>query len=684
MFKSRFLTIFLAAVITALSGHLVYQVLERVGDPRVDLTADNLFSLSAGSQKILEKMQLEGVEPIELKLYFSETSGQTLPSFIKDFITYERYLRHLLKGYERAAGGKIEIAFIDPVTDSDEAEDATKDGLESRPINQHGDLFFFGLTLETQTGSKDSIPFLWPNEQDNIEYEISKRIHSLLEPSGKRIGILSSLEVLGTAQNPYMAQMLAAQGKAPQEKWIVVQLLEESYDVAQIDLDQDEISPDDYDVVLVIHPKRLSGKILWALDEWVVRGGNTILFFDPYTLTDMAPQNPQQPWAALQYEPASNLEVLLAAWGLKSPAQTFAADLDLAVRRPVVRGGPSESVVVDLQFSDKHQGKEIGDHPILQGLGSIRFFMAGTLEKEASASAAASAAASADFEPLITTTAAGSTLEIQPGFGGQDGLFYTDLNDAAKLRDRFSPGSEPIVLAYQISGRLPSAYPDGTEFPSTAPAQPPGLPPGIELPPPEGTEMISKEPVPADEQGNATVLVFADVDFISDQLGFQRNILGLTMAVNDNYKVLLNSVDYLLGAEELMGVRSKPNLSRPFLRFDDVEAQAEKETLDRERQIRAEIETFRSELQSKQTAITQRNAALFQRKLQEEVDELNDRIRDGNTELRDIRLQRRSTLEREENKVRFAVLGWMPLLVLLVGLGLYLQRRQQEAIAKKG
>ena len=110
-------------------------------------------------------MNEEGVQPVEITLYFSDTTGKTLPRFIKDFITYERYLRHLLRSYERAAQGKIEVSVIDPVTDSDEAVEAAQDGLEGRAINQHGDQFFFGLTVETQTGSKASIPFLWPEEQ---------------------------------------------------------------------------------------------------------------------------------------------------------------------------------------------------------------------------------------------------------------------------------------------------------------------------------------------------------------------------------------------------------------------------------------------------------------------------------------------------------------------------------------
>jgi ABC-type uncharacterized transport system involved in gliding motility auxiliary subunit len=719
--KSRTLTVILVALICALAIHLVLQLTQGV---RADFTAENLYSLSDGTERILERMQTEGTEPVEIRLYFSETSGKTLPRFIKDFITYERYLRHLLKEYERDAEGKIKVRFIDPITDSDEEEDATKDGLEGRPINQHGDKFFFGLTVETQTGSKQTIPFLWPNEQESIEYEITKRLASLLWPPSKKIGVLSSLEVFGGGDNPYLAQMLAAQGRTPPEKWISIQMLEQAYQVSQIPPDVERLSHDDYDLVLVIHPKNLSEKALWALDEWAVTGGKTIVFVDPYSIADQAPQNPQQPWMALQYEPASQLDPLLAAWGLELPPQTFAADLDLAVKRPVVRGGPAESVLIDLQVTDSTRGATLHDHPALKGIDNVRFFLSGVLRElgggeaaastvsgtvasapaagdAASDSGAADAAppagdgdreaastASADGKvtrvPLITTTTAGSTLEIFPGFGGEGGgLYYTDLNNAAKMQDQYRPGERAQVLAWQISGRLPSAFPQGVEFPSTAPPQPAGLPPGIELPPPEGTAMVRKDAVPEAERRDATVIVFADVDLISDPLAFQRNILGIVNAANDNHLVLLNSVDHLLGAQELMQVRTARHLDRPFTRFDEIEAEAEKQTLEREREIREQVEGFQQELQAKQREATERNAALLQRKVQQDVDSLNERIQAGNAELRAIRLERRAALESQEQAVRVSVLGWMPALVLVLGLGLFVRRKRMEIEARR-
>ncbi len=685
--QSRVLTLALIGLMTVLSIHVANEWFEGL---RVDLTGDDLYSLTDGSHAILDRMQEEGVKPLDIRLYFSETTGKTLPKFVKDFIGYERYLRSLLGEYERAAAGKIQIEWIDPIPDSDAADRAAEDGLDGKLINQNGDLFYFGLAFETQTGSRETIEFLWPQEQENIEYEISKKIHGLLWPTRQRVGVLSSLEVFGGAQDPMMAQMLAAQGRTPAQKWILVQVLEDLYDVSQVAADVDEISREDYDLLVVIHPKALPDKTVFAIDQWVAGGGNTLVFIDPYALGDTPPQNPQQPWAALQYQPASNLAPLLDAWGLELLDNEFAADFELAARRPMSQFGASESVIIDLVVdSMQHDDVLDGESPMLRGLSELRFFLSGVLRESESREEAVADAGAAEEEgaaevagqagdverrPLISTTAAGNTLEVLPGFGGGDALAYTDLNDGARLRDAFTPGEEPLVLAYVVRGKLPTAFPDGVDYPDREAVRPPNLPPEIEVPPPDDVEIIHRDPLPEEERGEAAVVVFADVDFVYDQIAFLQNPFGIVQAQNDNHKVVLNSIDYLLGSQDLMTVRAKSGMSRPFLRFDEIEAQAELDTLDRERQIREEIESFQEELREKQGEITQRNAALFERKLQDEVDELNERILEANRELRDIRKGRREALEREESAVRFAVIGWMPIVVLLVGL--YRARRR--------
>jgi ABC-type uncharacterized transport system involved in gliding motility auxiliary subunit len=670
--SNRLITIVLIAAATALAIHVVSQVASAV---RVDVTEDRLYSLTEGSRQILERMQSEATEPIDITLYFSTTAGKSLPSFIKQFIVYEDYLRALLREYERASGGRVRVHYVDPKPDSDEAQDALDDGLDGKPINQHGDLFFFGLLFETQTGSTDVIDFLWPDRQEDIEYEISRRIFELLWPSSQRIGILSSLDVMPTT-DPYMAQLLAAQGRQAPEPWTAVRLLQERYEVTRIEPDTDHISPDEIDLLLVIHPRSFATKTLWAIDEWVATGGNTLIFVDPYSINDQPPQNPREPWAAMQYTPASSLDRLTEGWGVTRDADQIAADPALATRRQVSRRGGVEPVIVDLSIDQETRDQVVSsDHPITRGLERLRLFTAGGL--------AIDAPEGVTVTPLLTTTATGATLEMKAGFPGRDELVFMDVNDPAKLLDAYREGDAPVVLAALVQGRLRPAFPDGASFPSVTPERPPGLPPGVELPPPDDAEMVTKDPVAEDRRADATVLVVADTDLIADQVAFQNSLLG-TIAVNDNHKLLLNAVDYLFGADELMSVRAKSSIRRPFTRFDEIEAAAEEKTRERERELRDEIAAFQEEIRSKQGELSRRNAALFQKKLQDDVDALNARVRDAERELREIRKARRAALESEERRVRVSIVALMPALVLIMGVTLYVRRSRRRSEGQGG
>lgn len=666
--RSLVVSLLLLGLAAAFGAYVLHYWLAPV---RVDLTEDNIYSLTPGSAALVERMADEGIKPVDVTLFFSETTGKTLPKFIKEFITYERYLRSLLREYERRSDGRLRLEFVDPIPDSDEAQRAADLGLDGKVINQDGDLFYFGLSMETETGSRQMLPFLWPAEQANVEYEISKALHGLLWPEKSRVGVLSSLEVFGSASDPFMAQMLAAQGRQPTPKWISIQLLEELYEVESIDADVDEI-PADLDLLVIVHPKDLPTKTLAALDRYVVRGGDALIFVDAYALDDRPPQNPQQPWAALQYEPASDLGPLFEAWGIERVPNGFAADFELAVRRPVQQFGAAESVIVDLQMegADLEQTVDTAS-PIFSGLADLRMLLPGALRVADGEESGAGLA----IEPLITTTESGAVLTITPGFGGGGGLAFTDLNNPAKLRDAYGQGAEAVNLALSLRGRFPSAFPDGVEYPDREAERPPGLPPGVELPPPDDAEMLRKEPVPEEERGEATVMVFADVDFVGDQIAFLQSPFGILQAANDNHRVMLNAADVLVGADELMAIRSTKKLSRPFELFDEIEAQAEKDTLDRESQIREDIESFQQELRTKQNEITTRNASLFQKRVQDEVDELNDRIADANRELREIRKGRRQALERQESLVRFSVMGWMPILILILGVVRFARRQ---------
>jgi hypothetical protein len=358
----------------------------------------------------------------------------------------------------------------------------------------------------------------------------------------------------------------------------------------------------------------------------------------------------------------------------------------LATIRPTSQRGGAEPVVHDLAIEARTRDQTLAvDHPIFQGVSDLRFYAAGSLRApalEVSESAGESPLEGYEIVPLVTTTASGNTLAVTGGFPGSGGLTFAELESmAGKVRAQLVEGDKPVILAYLVSGRLPAAFPEGTTIPAEPPPPPPpGLPPGIQLPPPADAPLAEKPPIAETERADAAVIVIADVDFIFDGMAFQSSIFGV-QTVNDNHRLLNNAVDYLLGDRSLMSVRAKKSIRRPFVTFDEIEAEAARETQAREGELQAEIERFQQELDEKTRSTA--NVALLQKQVQDEVEELNERIRGSNQELREIRLARRRALEGEESKVRFTTLVVTPTLVLLLGLVLFFRRRSHDAQARR-
>lgn len=668
--NSKITSLILVGLITVFAIHVLYIQGENA---RVDLTETGLYSLTDGTHQILDRMNEEGVKPIDVTLYFSETTGKTLPRFIKNFITYQQYVENLLQEYERYSEGKIRVTFIDPKPDSDEAQDAADFGLDGKPINQHGDKFFFGLVFQTKTGSRDVIDFLWPEKQETIEYEISKKVYNLIWPKKKNVGIMSSLEPLPD-NNPYMRQLMQAQGRQPTEPWASMAVIKENYNLEMIG-DVESISKDDFDLVMVIHPKNFSQKQLYALNEWIVTGGNTVVFLDPFSLLDQPPQATQQNFQAqFQHKPASNLKLLTDAWGLEYSDNQVVRDGELFTQLPNRETRLPEKYLAYLTYDESAIERTINqDSRVIQGLNSLAFYGVGHFKVADDATL--------EFEPLLKSSDQSDSISLQTGFGQQNQATYmtfTDPNEASRGFE--AEGAK--VLAYLIRGQFPDAFPEGGSFPAETPQRPPGMPPGMEMPTPENAEMVTKEAVAEEVKAAANVIVFADTDFISDQLAFQNSFFGLT-ALNDNYKVLLNTVDYLMGSTELMSVRAKKNIRRPFKVFDQIERQADKELLQKEQSILADIERFQNELREKQRGVNQSNAVLLQKKVQDEINELNEKISQGQSQLREIRQQKRAALESQETMVSQLIIGFAPLLVLMIGLFSYYSRRLRQKILLK-
>src|SRR6185369_11111884 len=108
--------------------------------------------------------------------------------------------------YRKQSGGKIVIEKLNPQPDTDAEDFANMDGVEAKMVSFGGEPVYLGLCLE-YIDQKTTIPFMTPDRDKFLEYDISRAISQVINPSKAVIGVISGLPIFGQPMNPMMMQM---------------------------------------------------------------------------------------------------------------------------------------------------------------------------------------------------------------------------------------------------------------------------------------------------------------------------------------------------------------------------------------------------------------------------------------------------------------------------------------------
>ncbi|MCD6394192.1 MAG: GldG family protein [Planctomycetes bacterium] len=613
---------------------------------RADITDQGLYTLSDGTKAVLDGLN----QPIKLKLYYSKTAAMKGPDQIRYFNEYYVFVKALLDEYVTAAKGNVILDVIDPESFSDDEVDAIRHGLKrfSLPGEKN---FFFGMVLETPFGVEKKIDFFSPDREKFVEYDISYLIDTAVTREKRRIGIISSLSMMG--DTGYMAQMMQAQGKQPKPTWGIVRHLQQTYQVNQIDTEVEEIK--DTDILLVIHPKDLPEKTQFAIDQYILKGGRAIICVDPHAVIDQPdPMQMQMMMRGGQMpSSSSSLDKLLNTWGLEMPANTFASDLALAVTgssRPNERPGKIIAILT-LDRNFKSFNTELA---MTAELNKVNVMFPGVLKKTAGAADSGLA-----YTPLLMTTDRGNTWNVSSPYE----LMSPDY---AKLREKFTEGTKPVVMAYRITGKFKSSFPDGVEVPDESAAEPPAA--GDEKE--KKTKTLTGLTEAADD---CDVIVFADVDFISDMVAYQKTFFGITV-VEDNAALMLNAIEDLTGSSNLFSIRSRGNFKRPFKVVDAIELQAEEATAAEEANINAQIASFQKELTDILSKARGKEGAIIETAILNKKMEVESTIRDLQKKLRQVKMKKVRRIEKLGANLRNLCTLPGPAIILLIAIILWVRR----------
>ena len=588
---------------------------------RADLTQNHLYTLSDGTRNILKSID----EPIDLYLFFSDKASEGIPQLRSYFTT----VREMLQEMAARSGGKLRLQVIDPLPFSEDEDRAASLGLQAVPVSASGDKVFLGIAGTNSTNGHASIPFLQPDKEAFLEYDIAKLIHELETPKKPVVGLLSGLPI-SAGFDPQTQQM--------RQPWAIYQQWTQLFDVKPVDAATLKAVDQDMDVLIVVQPKNLSDDAQYAIDQFVLRGGHLLVFVDPSAELDTSGADPSNPMAGMMADHSSDLPKLFKAWGVEYDPHKVV--IDRARGLPISLGEGTAPVrhagILGLSQADLNH-----DDVLTANLDSINVSTAGSFDL-------AKDAKDEKLVPLLQTTSDAMSVPA-------DRLRM--LGDPSSLLQGYKAAGSPFVIAARLSGKFKTAFPERTDA---------------------GALKESKD-------DNGQIVLVADTDLLSDRMWVQvRPFLGqqIMNPFANNGDFAVNALDNMAGSSDLISIRGRATSQRPFTTVEAIKRNADERFRAKEQDLQRELSETERKLTELQSAKSQDQAQILSAEQKAELEKFLDRKLEIRKELRQVRRQLDAEIESLGTRLKIVNIVLMPLLVTLAALAFAWWRLQRRRAAQ--
>ena len=583
---------------------------------RADLTDNGLFSLSEGTRTLVSKLE----EPIHMRLFMSRDLIQQAPQLS----AYANRVQSMLETYASLSNGKLALEVIDPRPFSDDEDRAVGLGINRIRLSGSDNELFFGLAATNSTDGTGQIPVFSPDREAFLEYDVTRLIADLSQPTKPVIALIDGIALGG---NP-MAQM--------PEQQILTQL-RELFTVEELRGDVDKL-PDGTRVVLAAHPRNLSERTLYTLDQWVLSGGATLIFVDPFAEAQpgIRPGMPAP-------NPRSDLKKLFSAWGIDFDVEKAVGDPAYALRTQRLVGGRAVTAS-NLPWLALREAAFAKDDALLAQLSSLVMTTAGSFKASGS---------DVTIKPLIT--------------GSQDaGLLPTSVAsnqeaDPRTLLNQLEKPDGPVILAGRIEGKLKSAFEAGK---------------------PEGSEAAGAHL--KETAGKANVIVVGDADMLTDRNWIRRRqVLGQDFAepFANNGAFVLNAIEQMAGGTVLADLRGRGVSYRPFERIQALEQKAEAQYLETQQALMRKMQ----ETETRVRELTQssgKDGELVSEETETALNQFRSELLSTRAQLREVQYNLRSDVERLQSWLTALNVGLLPALFAALAL-VFALRRSRMALPER-
>ena len=602
---------FLLRLCAAFYVFICLNIIGTTWEYKIDLSSDKAYSLSKDASAFASSLKKKAT----LRLYASKSNPRT-PQAVK---RYAERIHWLLQDLVAASNGFLSLEILDPQANSNDEDAAAAEGIE--PVRlASGDRIYLGISV-SHADKNAAIPFLAREQENLLEYSVVRAILDVTREKKLKVGVMSAFNVLGTNMKELEKAVALAGNKVfkPEPPWYVFSVLQKSYELVPIPLDSYSI-PGDLAGLIVLHPSGIKQHTVYALDQYLMKGGRMAIFLDPRSLYATAKLRQDYSFAE---KITSDLPPLLKAWGVKYHPDIIAADILYAYRKVQIDRAVTNPAVLLLQ-KQALSAKETVTAP----LGLLMFCFA---------------------SPVFPSKVKGLTHETLAATSENAQSISAFIADRPEVILRsFTPGGNKLPLLLKITGTFPSAFAS----------------------PPAGNNKNHLK----NSIGNPLVFLCGDSDMLFNDVCVRRSAdaYGRTHYVrqNDNTAFLQAAVEQLVSEGDwLSRIRSRLPMTRPLTRYNEMKAKAELAYKERIKVLEQDLrDAMRKVEVIRKAAELAGGVQKLSTTQRQDIASYDSKIEQAKRELQEITRKLHADMAKTDTMLRLINLLFVPSMVLLLAL----------------
>ena len=557
----------------------------------IDFTSTKTFTLSKGTKNVLASIE----EPLKFEFIYSRSLSKNIP-IIQN---YANQIEGLLNRYQSLAKGKIDFQVIEPEPYSDQEDYVERFGVQGFPVDQEGSNIYFGLIATNTTDDTEIIPFFDPSKGGSLEKQLTDIVYKLNRVEKPKIGLLTQVETKSPNPN------IPLQGE-----YIIFEQLEKYYDIEYLSPTAEIF--ENIDLLFVYHPAEISENTEYAIEQFILRGGNTLLFVDPYFEKD-------------DYSgKSSNLDNVLKTLNINYIDRVIldGAQATRLQTQQNISDNTSLQTLLKLNWPEVRTDFINQQEDISNGLSLVRLISPGGLLKLEEES-------QTTYNSILSSSELTMDLSIQ------------EVQDPIELINNFNPTGIIYDFAVKVGGMAQSNF-DNFEG--------------------KYSDHISQS------QENINVIVFSDADFIRGPYWARvQKFLNSTVIEesSDNGTLVSNIMDVMTGFDDFIDLRNKETPFRPFTVVQKLQAEAEKQYLGQEQELQQKLDLTLQEIKNLSGGRDNENVQLSETQM-EELALFQLEVERTRKELREVRRNLNKDIDALANKINVLNTFLIPILLIIL------------------